>query len=72
MYLGGLYVNDFNYLGRVWRVLAQADAPFRLRASDVAELKTRNSAGESVPLGAVMDRKERIGPDRIQRCNLCE
>ncbi len=70
VYLGGLYINDFNYLGRTWRVVAQADAPFRSAAQDVARFETRNSAGQMVPLGAVMDLKDITGPDRIQRYDL--
>ena len=51
--------------------MAQADAPFRARAfPDVARLKTRNAAGQMVPLGAVMDIKDIIGPDRLQRYDL--
>jgi multidrug efflux pump subunit AcrB len=74
VYLGSFYINDFNYLGRTYRVVAQADAPFRARAEDVRQLKTRNAAGAMVPLGAVMDLKDITGPDRIkplqplQRC----
>ncbi|HEY2588067.1 MAG TPA: efflux RND transporter permease subunit, partial [Tepidisphaeraceae bacterium] len=45
VYLGSLYVNDFNYLGRTYRVMAQADSPFRAKASDIAQLKTRNRTG---------------------------
>ena len=70
IYLGGFYVNDFNYLGRVWRVMAQADSPFRATADKVAQFKVRNSAGEMVPLGAVLSLKDVTGPDRIQRFNL--
>ncbi|MDR3403962.1 MAG: multidrug efflux RND transporter permease subunit [Chthoniobacter sp.] len=70
VYLGGLYVNDFNYLGRTWHVTAQADAPFRAKASDVARLQTRNADGQMVPLTAVMDLKDITGPDRIQRYDL--
>ncbi len=70
VYLGGLYVNDFNYLGRTWRVVAQADDPFRAKAADVARFETRNSAGEMVPLGAVMNLTDITGPDRIQRYDL--
>jgi hydrophobe/amphiphile efflux-1 (HAE1) family protein len=70
VYLGSVYVNDFNYLGRTYRVQAQADAPFRARAQDVKQFKTRNAAGEMVPLGAVMDLKDITGPDRINRYNL--
>lgn len=70
VYLGGYYINDFNFLGRVWRVIAQADAPFRATAKDVAQFKTRSLTGGMVPLGAVMDLKDIVGPDRIQRYNL--
>jgi len=70
VYLGGLYINDFNYLGRTWRVVAQADAPFRATAQEVARFETRNSQGQMVPLGAVMDLKDTTGPDRIQRYDL--
>jgi multidrug efflux pump subunit AcrB len=70
VYLGSLYINDFNYLGRTYRVVAQADAPFRAKASDVKQLKTRNAAGQMVPLGSVMDLKDITGPDRINRYNL--
>jgi hydrophobe/amphiphile efflux-1 (HAE1) family protein len=70
VYLGSYYINDFNYLGRTYRVLAQADAPFRARASDIAQLKTRNAAGGMVPLGAVLDVKDIADADRINRYNL--
>jgi multidrug efflux pump len=70
VYLGGLYINDFNYLGRTWHVMAQADAPFRATAAQVALLKTRNAAGQMVPLGAIAELKDIVGPDRIQRYDL--
>src|SRR4029077_14528760 len=53
VYLGSVFVNDFNYLGRTYQVTAQADGPFRQNISDIANLKTRNSAGQMVPIGAV-------------------
>ena len=70
VYLGGLYVNDFNFLGRTWRVTAQADAPYRATAANISDFKTRNRAGEMVPLGAVLNLKDITGPDRVQRYNL--
>ena len=70
VYLGSLYVNDFNFLGRTYRVLAQADSSYRARAQDIAALKTRNRAGQMLPLGSVMDVKDTTGPDRINRYNL--
>ena len=69
-YLGGYYINDFNYLGRTWHVMAQADSKYRAHASDVAQLKTRNRAGQMVPLGTVLDLKDIVGPDRVARFNL--
>ncbi len=70
VYLGSFYINDFNLFGRTYRVMAQADAPFRATADEVAQLKTRNRAGDMVPLGAVLNLKDTIGPDRINRYNL--
>jgi hydrophobe/amphiphile efflux-1 (HAE1) family protein len=70
VYLGGLYVNDFNYLGRTYKVMAQSDSQFRAQASDIAQLKTRNGDGQMVPLGSVMDVQNTVGPDRINRYNL--
>ena len=67
--LGSLYVNDFNRFGRTYRVVVQADAPFRSRADDIASLKTRNSGGEMVPLGTLMKVENSYGPDRAMRYN---
>jgi multidrug efflux pump len=67
--LGSLYVNDFNRFGKTYRVVVQADAPFRSRAEDIAELKTRNRAGEMVPLGALVEVEQSFGPDRAMRYN---
>jgi multidrug efflux pump len=70
VYLGGYYVNDFNRFGRTWQVNLQADAPFRLKAEDVRQLKTRNSAGEMVPLGTVATIEDVGGPMLITRYNM--
>jgi hydrophobe/amphiphile efflux-1 (HAE1) family protein len=69
-YFGSTYVNDFNILGRTYRVTAQADLPFRKDIADLARLKTKNSAGDMVLLGSVMDFKDVAGPDRVPRYNL--
>jgi multidrug efflux pump len=70
VYLGGLYINDFNYLGRTWHVMAQADAPFRATVAQISRLQTRNVAGQMVPLGAISEIEDLVGPDRIQRYDL--
>ena len=69
VYLGSLYVNDFNLFGRTYQVVAQADAPFRDKAEDITRLKTRNAQGQMVPLGSLVKVKETHGPDRAQRYN---
>ncbi|WP_447728861.1 efflux RND transporter permease subunit [Sphingomonas koreensis] len=69
-YLGSAYVNDFNYLGRTFRVTAQADAPYRDDPSDIQMLKTRSAAGEMVPMSSVMTLKNDSGPYRVVRFNL--
>jgi multidrug efflux pump subunit AcrB len=70
VYLGGFYINDFNYLGRTWHVMAEADTSFRATTAQVARLQTRNAAGQMVPLGAVSDLRDIVGPDRVQRYDL--
>ena len=61
-YLGSYYVNDFNRFGRTWQVNVQADAPFRVDAETVKQLKVRNADGDMVPLGAVVDVRDSAGP----------
>lgn len=69
-YLGSVYVNDFNLLGRTYRVTVQADASFRDHEEDITRLRTRNLAGLPVPLGSVLDVERRTGPARVVRYNL--
>jgi multidrug efflux pump len=69
-YLGSLYVNDFNRFGRTYQVTAQADANFRLRPEDIRKLKARNSAGDMVPLGTLVNVRETTGPDKVTRYNM--
>src|SRR5580700_1270812 len=65
VYLGSLYVNDFNAFGRTYPVTAQAEPSFRLQAEDVVRLKTRNAAGDMIPLGSFVTVKRSSGPDRV-------
>src|SRR5271155_840881 len=69
VYLGSLYVNDFNAFGRTYPVTAQAEPSFRLQAEDVVKLKTRNAAGDMIPLGSFVTVKRTSGPDRVMHYN---
>lgn len=68
-YLGSSYVNDFNQFGRTWRVMAQADGQFRDSVEDIANLRTRNSQGEMVPIGSMVKITTTYGPDPVIRYN---
>ena len=70
IYMGSSYVNDFNLLGRTFRVTAQADNPYRLEVKDVAQLKTSNAEGVMVPLGAVATFNNTTDAYRVPRYNL--
>jgi HAE1 family hydrophobic/amphiphilic exporter-1 len=70
VYLGSQYVNDFNFLGRTYRVTAQADGQFRQDLHAISQLQTRNSSGEMVPLGSVASFRDITGPYRVQHFNL--
>ncbi len=69
-YLGSVYVNDFNYLGRTYRVTAQAESEFRDEERDIPRLRVRSATGASVPLGSFSKVEYRTSPDRVVRYNL--
>ena len=70
VYLGSAYVNDFSAFGRTFRVTAQAEDNYRKSAADIARLRTRNNAGEMVPIGTIATFSDITGPDRVARYNL--
>ncbi|MDD9341356.1 MAG: efflux RND transporter permease subunit [Providencia heimbachae] len=67
--LGSFYVNDFNQFGRTYRVIVQADAPFRMDPKDIELLKVRNKNGDMIPLGALVKITRTTGPDRVIHYN---
>jgi hydrophobe/amphiphile efflux-1 (HAE1) family protein len=69
-YLGSAYVNDFNLLGRTFRVTAQADSAFRVNTKDILRLRVRNSQGDTVPLGTFTTVRDISAPSRVPRYNL--
>jgi hydrophobe/amphiphile efflux-1 (HAE1) family protein len=69
VYLGSQYVNDFNYLGRTFQAIAQADGQFRLTPEDITSLKVRNASGAMVPIGTVAQLSTKTAPYRVPRHN---
>src|SRR5206468_7973192 len=75
IFLGSLYVNDFNAFGRIYRVQLQAEPSFRASPSDVARLYVRSQPGpngpaQMVPLSTLVTVKPITGPDTISHYNL--
>ena len=70
VYLGSLYVNDFNRFGRTWQVNVQAMPDFRSQIEDIKQIKIRNDAGNMVPLATMMGIRETTGPVMVMRYNM--
>jgi multidrug efflux pump len=69
VYLGSLYVNDFNRFGRTYQVNAQAESGFRLQPEQIRRLQTRNDRGAMVPLGSLVTVTRSYGPDQVMHYN---
>jgi len=69
VYLGSLYVNDFNRFGRTYKVTAQADANHRMQAEAIGRLQVRNAAGDMLPLSSFVTVSPTSGPDRVIHYN---
>lgn len=70
VFIGSAFVNDFNYLGRTFRVTAQAEAEDRLTIADALRIKVRNNNGEMVPIGSFATVRDTAGPSRVPHYNL--
>jgi hydrophobe/amphiphile efflux-1 (HAE1) family protein len=68
--IGSSYVNDFNLFGRTFRVQSQADAPYRVDPKDALNLRVRNAAGDTVPIGSFTTVRDISGPYRVPRYNI--
>ena len=70
VYLGSYYVNNFNEYGRTWQVNVQADPRFRRDIPAIRELQVRNSLGQMVRLGTLLDVRDTSGPVMVLRYNM--
>jgi len=69
-YFGSIYLNDFTYMNRVFQVKAQAAPEFRNKVEQIRNMEIRTKDGKMLPLGAVVDVKEILGPQSINRYNM--
>ncbi len=65
IYLGSFYINDFTKFGKVFRVFVQADKQYRSAKEDIEKLYVKNITGDMVPLSALLEIKEIIGPQNL-------
>lgn len=68
-FMGGKYVNDFTRIGKIFRVIIQADAPFRMTPKSLGELYVRSSSGKMVPLSTLAQVQRTSGPESLKREN---
>ena len=69
IYLGSLYVNDFNLFGRTFRVTMQADKDARADPTDISRLYVRNASGGMVPLSTLGQLQPIVGPETVPHYN---
>ena len=69
IYLGSLYVNDFNRFGRTYKVTVQGDEAFRRNKEDINQIRVRNAAGQMIPISSLVEIKDSFGPDRVMHYN---
>ncbi len=70
VYMGSMYVNNFNEFDRSWQVKLQADGRYRQEAEQVGQLKVRNRTGKMVPLSTVTRLRDVNGPVMVTRYNM--
>ena len=70
IYMGSVYVNDFTKFGKVFRVFVQADKEYRSSKSDISKIFVKNNSNKMVPLSALLEIKEIIGPQNLSHFNM--
>lgn len=68
-FMGGKYVNDFTRIGKIFRVIIQADAPYRMTAESLGDLYVRSDTGKMVPLSTLAHVERTSGPESLKREN---
>ncbi|WP_343307623.1 efflux RND transporter permease subunit [Chitinophaga niabensis] len=69
-YYGSSFVSDFNRFGKYYRVMAQADVPYRTDAASLNGIYAKNDKGEMVPVNSIVTLKRTYGPETVTRNNL--
>ncbi|ODT68241.1 MAG: RND transporter [Nitrosomonadales bacterium SCN 54-20] len=67
--MGSLYINDFNYSGRTYRVQMQAEPQHRMHPEDLGRVYVRSQSGAMVPLSALSKLSTIVGAEQLERYN---
>lgn len=70
VYMGSMYVNDFNFINKIYRVYVQADIDYRTNIKDIGRLYVKNNKGDMVPISNLISYDITFAPDVIQHYNL--
>jgi len=70
VYMGSVYVNDFDFNNRSYRVYVQADTQFRSQAKDIRQYYLRSDAGKMIPLDNLVTVEQTANPQVIRHYNL--
>ena len=67
--LGATYINDFNMMGRTFKVMMQADQEWRSLPDSMRSLYATSASGEQIPLSSLVSVEVRGGPAMITHFN---
>jgi len=70
VFMGSVYVNDFDFNNRSYRVYLQADQKFRAEAKDMRSYYLRSDTGKMIPLDNVVEIEQTQNPQVITHYNL--
>ncbi len=70
VYMGSVYVNDFDFNNRAYRVYVQADSRFRAQPKDIAQYYVRSTPGGMIPLDNIVSVEQTANPQVISHFNL--
>ena len=67
---GNMYINDFTYLGRSFKVMMQAEGEYRARPDQLGGIYVKSNSGAMVPLSTLVTLTPSLGPDIVERFNV--
>jgi hydrophobic/amphiphilic exporter-1 (mainly G- bacteria), HAE1 family len=70
VYYGSSFASDFNRFGKYYRVIVQADIPYRKDPSSMDGVYVKNSLGQMIPINTLVQLKRVYGPETVNRTNL--